>query len=260
MENISRVSLREILSNHFSLDELQVLCFDLGIDSENLRGETKQARAVEIVTYCERHGRTNDLIAAVRRLRPNLDVMQEKPVADETIGPPAVARPLNLSFDAHTIGDWPSGWFNSRGFVDDVSTDYAARVVPRDDGKGSCVFFQNPYAAPTEFGSLMQRCPAHHLAGKAIRLEAEIKTWQVEQWAGLWLRADGDRIPNLVFDNMSRRPIRGTTPWTTYGVDVQLPQETTWLNYGIVLAGRGVVWADNFRLMVWTSNGKWMDV
>jgi hypothetical protein len=76
----------------------------------------------------------------------------------------------------------------------------------------------------------------------------------------LWLRADGDRIPNLVFDNMSRRPIRGTIPWTTYGIDVQLPQETTWLNYGIVLAGRGVVWVDNFRLMVWTSDGKWMDV
>jgi hypothetical protein len=144
--------------------------------------------------------------------------------------------------------------------VDGVSSVYEARVVDRlDGGNGACVQFQNPYALETEFGSLMQRIPARKLAGKVIRLEAEIKTAQVEQWAGLWLRADGDRAFNLVFDNMSRRPIRGSTPWRRYAIDVQLPQETTWLNYGIVLAGRGVVWADNFRLLVWASNGNWVD-
>jgi len=37
----------------------------------------------------------------------------------------------------------------------------------------------------------MQRCPAYSLAGKMIRLEGEVKTKNIEQWAGLWLRADG---------------------------------------------------------------------
>lgn len=181
-------------------------------------------------------------------------------VAGEVVSAPAVARPVNLSFDAYTVDGWPSGWFNSLGYVDGVSTTYEARVVVRpDDANGACVLFRNLHASEDEFGSLMQRCPAHNLAGKAIRLEAEIKTWQVEQWAGLWIRADGDNVSNLVFDNMSRRPIRGSTAWKRYAIDVQLPQETTWLNYGIVLAGRGTMWADNFRLMVWTNSG-WGDV
>ena len=105
----------------------------------------------------------------------------------------------------------------------------------------------------------MQRCPARYLAGATIRFEGEVRTKDVEQWAGLWLRADGEKEFNLFFDNMSNRPIRGSTPWAKYAIDAQLPQATMWLNYGIVLAGRGMMWADNFRLLVW-SEGKWMDV
>jgi hypothetical protein len=181
-------------------------------------------------------------------------------VSDDAVLEPAVARPVNLSFEAYSANNYPAGWFNSWGFVDFVSTAYEAYVVDRPDGgNGACVLFQNPRAAETEFGSLMQRIPAHNLAGKVIHLEAEIKTWRVEQWAGLWLRADGDKIPTLVFDNMSRRPIRGSTSWARYSIDVQLPKETAWLNYGIVLSGRGTMWADNFRLLVW-MNGQWVDV
>jgi len=75
----------------------------------------------------------------------------------------------------------------------------------------------------------------------------------------LWLRADGDKEFNLFFDNMSNRPIRGTTPWTKYVIDAHLPEKTRWLNYGIVLEGRGAMWADNFRLMVW-DRGRWVDI
>jgi hypothetical protein len=267
---MDRVALHRAIDTHFSLDELRTLCFDLHIDFDNLGGEGKQGKARELALHCERTGKIPELLEAIRRLRPDLDlpvgsrigpVPQPSQVAEQTVDEAVVARPVNLSFEAFTIGDWPSGWFKSARFVDGVSTAYEARVVARpDEGKGRCVMFWNPRATPTEFGSLMQRCPARHLAGKAIRLEADIKTWQVERWTGLWLRADGDDIPNLVFDNMSERPIRGSTAWARYAIDVQLPNETTWLNYGIVLAGQGTVWADNFRLTVWTDSGKWVDV
>lgn len=152
------------------------------------------------------------------------------------------------------------GWFNSWGFVDRVSTAYEISVVPRpDSGSGACVLFQNPKAAPDEFGSLMQRCPAYSLAGKMIRLEGEVKTKNVEQWAGLWLRADGGDGLSLFFDNMSDRPIRGSTSWKRCAINALLPQETKWLNYGIVLVGRGMMWADNFRVMVWSEKGNWVD-
>lgn len=264
---MDRATLREILNSHFNLEEIETLCFDLKIDFENLDGRSKQAKAREIVLYCERNGQLDQLVAAIERLRPNvMDAAKARatpppaqPVMDALAGS-AVARPVNLSFEARTVGDWPSGWTNSVGLVDGVSAGYVARVVARNDMVGSCVRFEKVGAAEGDLGSLMQRCPAKGLAGMALRLEGELKSEGVRRWAGLWLRADGEDVPGLVFDNMSRRPILGTTEWQKYVIDVQLPKETVWLNYGIVLAGPGTVWADNFRVLVWTSNGRWEDV
>ena len=175
------------------------------------------------------------------------------------VKPPAIDKPFNMSFEGSSEGNQPAGWFNSLGLVDYVSTEYEAIVVARpDDGIGMCVLFRNPRAKQDEFGSLMQRCPAQHLAGQVVRFEGEVRTRNVEQWAGLWLRADGDTRFNLFFDNMNSRPIRGSTPWTKYVITAALPEETTWLNYGIVLEGRGALWADNFRVSVWRKD-RWID-
>jgi hypothetical protein len=187
--------------------------------------------------------------AGTERQRPEIRVI-----------PPAVDRPYNMSFDMLPVGNQPPGWFNSDGFVGDVSTAYEIRVVPRPDGgSGACVLFQNPRATQEEFGSLMQRFLALDLASKTIRLEGEIKTKNVAQWAGLWLRADDDNGNRLSFENMENRPIRGTTSWTKYVIQFPLPSRTIWLNYGIVLVGRGMMWADNFRLTVWNRDkGEWI--
>jgi hypothetical protein len=106
----------------------------------------------------------------------------------------------------------------------------------------------------------MQRCPGRFLAGKTIRLEGELRSENVTGGAGLWLRADADARPNLFFDNMSRRPVVGTTPWSRYSIDAPLPTNTDWLNYGILLSGPGLVSADNLRLFVLTPDGRWEDV
>ena len=173
------------------------------------------------------------------------------------VTPPALDRPYNMNFDMLPVGNQPPGWFNSAGFVADVSTAYEISVVPRPDGgSGACVLFQNPKATENEFGSLMQRFPASYLVNKTIRLEGEVRTKNVAQWAGLWLRADDDAGNMLSFDNMENRPIRGTTSWTKYVIQLPLPTGTIWLNYGIVLVGHGMMWADNFRLMFLG----WMDV
>jgi hypothetical protein len=81
-------------------------------------------------------------------------------------------------------------------------------------------------------------------AARTIRLEGELRTENVTGWAGLWLRADAEAHPNLFFDNMSRRPVVGTTRWGRHFIDAPLPGNTDWLNYGIVLAGAGTLYAD----------------
>lgn len=181
------------------------------------------------------------------------------PVASRSGRSWEVIEPFNLSFEESDEGNHPLGWFDSLGFVDYVSTRYEIETVRRPSGgTGKCVLFRNKEAEPHEFGSLMQRCPAEHLAGHTIRLEGEVRTLGVEKWAGLWLRADGRKEFNLFFDNMSSNPIRGSTPWRLYFIQAHLPARTTWLNYGIVLDGSGTMWADNFRLLVW-HGGRWVD-
>jgi hypothetical protein len=68
---VNRRQLRLVLENRFSDDELRALCFDLGVDYENLPGATKAARAISIITYFERIQQAQELMRSVRDLRPN---------------------------------------------------------------------------------------------------------------------------------------------------------------------------------------------
>jgi hypothetical protein len=68
----SRAALRELIAAHFSLSELQDLCYDLEIDWEDLPGPEKSAKVRGLLAYVVRHGRITDLCNAVLRLRPNL--------------------------------------------------------------------------------------------------------------------------------------------------------------------------------------------
>jgi tetratricopeptide (TPR) repeat protein len=59
--------LRQSLIESFDDNELRDLCFDLRIDYESLPGDGKSAKARELVTYCERHKRLDELQAAIQR-------------------------------------------------------------------------------------------------------------------------------------------------------------------------------------------------
>lgn len=62
------VALRRILDERFDLEEIRNLCFDLDIDFDNLRGEGKKSR--EVVAYCRRLGRLEELATQIAGLRP----------------------------------------------------------------------------------------------------------------------------------------------------------------------------------------------
>jgi hypothetical protein len=175
--------------------------------------------------------------------------------------PRVVGRPINLGFDGAVVDGIPHGWFNSVDYVWRVSDRYEARAVPRRDGNaGLCLMFFHHKATKEEFGSMMQRFPATFLAGRTVQFDGELKTENVTGWAGLWLRADGEEAPNLVFDNMQNRRLRGTQAWSRYSVQANLPVETRWLNIGIVLSGSGTVWADDLHFRVWHRDGFWEDL
>ena len=202
----------------------------------------------------------NDRYSTASQLVQELTTLAEPQGADHeaSVESLTVASPTNLDLESSAPSGEPTGWFNSLGFVDGVSINYEARVVDRRDGKGRCVRFHNPESSALEFGSLMQRCPADRIAGKTIRFVGDLRARGVEHWAGLWLRVDG-RDGTLFFDNMHNRPVSGDVDWVPCSIEATIPEGALWLNYGILLLGRGTVWAANLGLRVAGANGAWVD-
>ena len=65
--------LPQLIADSFSLLELRSLCFHLNVRYEDL-GENigLLARAVELVTYMERHGRSDELVEYLQEMRPHV--------------------------------------------------------------------------------------------------------------------------------------------------------------------------------------------
>jgi len=67
-----REGLRVTLGEVYNISELRVLCFDLGIDWDEIAGERKSERIADLLGYCERHKRLPDLMAKVNRDHNNI--------------------------------------------------------------------------------------------------------------------------------------------------------------------------------------------
>lgn len=183
--------------------------------------------------------------------RPKPQPEAPPPQGREAVSSPLVVeQPTNLGFEGPLRGVVPSGWFNGMGFVGSVSDTYEIAVLPREGHAGGrCVRLHGGgWRSPDEFGVLMQRCPARDFVGKTVRFAGDLRTEKLHAWAGLWLRLDDASAVHLFFDNMSDRPIRGSTPWTRYQIETTVPPGAVWMNYGLLLLQNGTVWADNFTL------------
>jgi hypothetical protein len=63
--------LRPMLEESFDESELRTLCFDLGVNYDDLPGEGKSSKARELISYLERRGRIRELVDYATRVRPN---------------------------------------------------------------------------------------------------------------------------------------------------------------------------------------------
>ncbi|MCA9945183.1 MAG: LacI family DNA-binding transcriptional regulator [Anaerolineales bacterium] len=70
----SLVKLHKIITKRFNNSELNELCFHLGIDFDNLSGETYTNKVMNLITYLERRNQIPQLIHACKELRPNLEL------------------------------------------------------------------------------------------------------------------------------------------------------------------------------------------
>jgi hypothetical protein len=86
---IVRSQLRDCLCKHFNEEELRQLCFDLGVDDEDVPGSTKSGKARELIAYLERRDRIDELLTLCRKQRPSVSWSE----ASETTGPTRDSAP-----------------------------------------------------------------------------------------------------------------------------------------------------------------------
>ena len=96
------------------------------------------------------------------------------------------------------------------------------------------------------FGTLMQSISAGKYLGKRVRMTGYMKSKDVADWAGFWLRVDqAGSEQSLAFDNMQQRAIKGSTDWTKYEIVLEVPAEASNLAFGALLSGTGQIWFHN---------------
>ena len=127
--------------------------------------------------------------------------------------------------------------------------DFEAGLDPttRYQGKNSG-YIQSIGEELKSFGTLMQMFKADAYRNKRMRFAAVVKSRGIEVGAGLWMRIDGPEDGKaLGFDNMMNRRIQGTTDWHRYEVVLDVPLESVYIAFGIMLGGQGRAWLSDVR-------------
>jgi hypothetical protein len=139
-----------------------------------------------------------------------------------------------------------SGWVKAGS----SPKDYEAGVDSRTAFTGaSSGYIRSASASPEVFGTYMQMMDATEYRGKRVRMTAQVKTENVAEWAGMWLRVDQMQKP-VAFDNMANRPIKGTNDWMPVSIVLDVDANATGLAFGVLLAGRGAAWVDDVNFEV----------
>ncbi len=172
------------------------------------------------------------LVALALCCAPNL--CQAKGVSRSDLAP-------ILSFEAGTAGGMPQGW--GGGPRDTIFTD--DKVV--HSGKYAVRLERDP-SSKESFSTITIGIPVD-FTGRNLELRGFLKTESVTEFAGLWMREDGDGGP-VGFDNMQKRQLKGTTDWAEYSIALPLNPQAKMLVFGVLSVGTGKTWADDLQLLV----------
>jgi transcriptional regulator with XRE-family HTH domain len=135
-----------------------------------------------------------------------------------------------------------NGWFKTGSKA--KSYEIGLNSSESKTGK-KCAYLKSIDEKIDGFGALMQKCDAKSYLGKRIKMTGYIKAEKVDEKAGMWLRVDSKfGGKSLSFDNMQDRPIVGTTEWIKCEITLNVPKESSTLNYGVLLRGKGIIYFD----------------
>jgi len=151
---------------------------------------------------------------------------------------------LNLDFeDAVPNGEpkfWMAGGMGYEAVIDKIEVNSGKRCL-----RMKSVSTNRTFGVATSF------FPIDIARGKRIRYSGFIKTQNVQDGhAGLWWRVDGSLKPAIAFDNMADRGPKETTDWQEYVIELDVPEEGSNINFGVLLVGTGTAWFDNLQIVL----------
>ncbi len=157
-----------------------------------------------------------------------------------------------LSFKNKEGDNVPKGWIKS------VANPNAYEVKIdnelKRDGKPTLLIKSLNPTGERDFGNVMQIINAEDYIGKRVKFSGEIKTENVDNFASLWMRVDGERTqaannnPSLAFDNMANRSPKGTTDWKKYEIVLDVAQNAKEIYFGMMLNRNGKAWFANLNI------------
>ncbi|MCB9445851.1 MAG: hypothetical protein H6669_16615, partial [Ardenticatenaceae bacterium] len=65
--------LRDLIDQHFTLEEIQGLCFDLSVEFEHLAGSTRPLKIQNLIAHLGQRQRLPDLLHWLKQQRPQVD-------------------------------------------------------------------------------------------------------------------------------------------------------------------------------------------
>ncbi len=266
------IDLRKLLIEHFDLEELRLLCFDLGLDYEELAGRTKSTKMQDLITYLQRRGELQRLIDEASGQRPHAAWPDLSPTTEET----DVATDTGADFytDAKSGPEMiriPAGEFI---FGADNRLDYLPEFWISKTPVTNAQYFRfvrvTGYDPPTHWRG---KSPKEKLANHPVTWVSWYDAKAYAGWAGMhlptgreWEKAargeDGRRYPwgnkwRAGHCNTSEAGVGNTTPVGQYSPQGDSP-------YGCVdMAGNVIEWTEswfgekeNRRVL---RGGSWLD-
>lgn len=94
---------------------------------------------------------------------------------------------------------------------------------------------------------IMQAIKSGDFRGKRIRISAFLKTHEVQLYATLWARIDGD-TSILSGDPGVQNVVTGSTSWLEREVVLDVPASARGIAFGAQLTGRGTLWVDDVKI------------
>jgi hypothetical protein len=148
-----------------------------------------------------------------------------------------------LIFGFGLSGKIPKGWFNSGSKPESYKVRSDSAIFQKGQ-RSVCI--ESVDTSIDGFETVMQTCNAKYYLGTRIKMTGYIKSENVADWSGMWLRIDS-KTPNesLGFDNMQDRPVTGNSDWTKCEIIMDIPVESITLNFGALISGTGKIWFDN---------------